>query len=310
MLKLCLSALILRSSKLKNINRKGELHPNNPHKSKYDFEVLTKELPELKKFVRKNPRGEDTIDFSDNEGVILLNKALLKTFYAIDYWNIPKGFLVPPIPGRADYIHYIAELLEKKENIKVLDIGTGANCIYPILGSQSYDWNFVASDIDLKSIENAKDIVEKNEKLKNKIVLKHQKNKDKIFDGIIEEGEKFHLTMCNPPFHSSLEEAIRANERKVKNLEKDNKRIKKGLNFGGQKAELWCQGGEILFLEKMIKESVKFSSNILWFTTLVSNKDNLKPLKKLLKKICVKEIRVLEMSQGQKISRILAWKFV
>ena len=294
---------------MKNINKKGELHPNNPHKGKYDFEVLSKNIPQLKEYIRKNPRGEDTIDFSDNEAVILLNKALLKTFYNIDNWDIPKSFLVPPIPGRADYIHYIAELLEKKDNVKVLDIGTGANCIYPIIGSQSYGWNFVASDIDSKSIENAQKIIDANKNLKDKIILKLQKNRDNIFEGIIDKTDRFDLTMCNPPFHSSLEAAIKANERKVSNLNKGNKEIKKGFNFGGQKAELWCDGGELLFLKKMAKESVKFSSQVNWFTSLVSDKDNIKPLGKLLEKLGAKEVKVLEMSQGQKISRVLAWKF-
>ena len=294
---------------MKNTNKKGELHPNNPHKGKYDFEVLSKNIPQLKEYIRKNPRGEDTIDFSDNEAVILLNKALLKTFYNIDNWDIPKSFLVPPIPGRADYIHYIAELLEKKDNVKVLDIGTGANCIYPIIGSQSYGWNFVASDIDSKSIENAQKIIDANKNLKDKIILKLQKNRDNIFEGIIDKTDRFDLTMCNPPFHSSLEAAIKANERKVSNLNKGNKEIKKGFNFGGQKAELWCNGGELLFLKKMAKESVKFSSQVNWFTSLVSDKDNIKPLGKLLEKLGAKEVKVLEMSQGQKISRVLAWKF-
>ena len=294
---------------MKNTNKKGELHPNNPHKGKYDFEVLSKNIPQLKEYIRKNPRGEDTIDFSDNEAVILLNKALLKTFYNIDNWDIPKSFLVPPIPGRADYIHYIAELLEKKDNVKVLDIGTGANCIYPIIGSQSYGWNFLASDIDSKSIENAQKIIDANKNLKDKIILKLQKNSDNIFEGIIDKTDRFDLTMCNPPFHSSLEAAIKANERKVSNLNKGNKEIKKGFNFGGQKAELWCNGGELLFLKKMAKESVKFSSQVNWFTSLVSDKDNIKPLGKLLEKLGAKEVKVLEMSQGQKISRVLAWKF-
>ena len=294
---------------MKNTNKKGELHPNNPHKGKYDFEVLSKNIPQLKEYIKKNPRGEDTIDFSDNEAVILLNKALLKTFYNIDNWDIPKSFLVPPIPGRADYIHYIAELLEKKDNVKVLDIGTGANCIYPIIGSQSYGWNFLASDIDSKSIENAQKIIDANKNLKDKIILKLQKNRDNIFEGIIDKTDRFDLTMCNPPFHSSLEAAIKANERKVSNLNKGNKEIKKGFNFGGQKAELWCNGGELLFLKKMAKESVKFSSQVNWFTSLVSDKDNIKPLIKLLEKLGTKEVKVLEMSQGQKISRVLAWKF-
>ena len=295
---------------MKNIKKKGKLHPNNPHSGKYDFQLLIQALPELKIYLRKNPRGEDTIDFSENKAVILLNKAILKTYYKIDNWDIPSGFLCPPIPGRADYIHYIADLLKgKKKNIKVLDIGTGANCIYPIIGSQSYNWNFVGSDIDPKSIDNANNIVGKNNVLGDKIVLKLQENKNNIFQGIIEIKDQFDLTMCNPPFHASMEDAIRANKRKVDNLNKGNKNIKKELNFGGQKAELWCKGGERLFLKKMAKESVNFSSQVTWFTSLISNKDNLIPTKKLLNKLGAKEIKILEMKQGQKISRILAWTF-
>ncbi|ADO82957.1 23S rRNA (adenine(1618)-N(6))-methyltransferase RlmF [Ilyobacter polytropus] len=295
---------------MKKIKKKGELHPKNPHKGKYNFKLLVKNLPELKKYLKKNPRGEETIDFSDNKGVILLNKALLKTYYDIDNWDIPKGFLCPPIPGRADYIHYIAGLLKgKRKGVKVLDIGTGANCIYPIIGSQSYNWDFVASEIDPKSIENAKKIVNSNKVLKNKITLKLQKNRENIFEGIIEKNDKFDLTMCNPPFHASLEDALKANKRKVNNLNKENKKVKKGLNFGGQKAELWCPGGERLFLKKMAEESLRFSSQVTWFTSLISNKDNIKPTQKLLYKLGAKDIKILEMSQGQKISRILAWTF-
>ncbi|MGL6113594.1 MAG: 23S rRNA (adenine(1618)-N(6))-methyltransferase RlmF [Cetobacterium sp.] len=293
---------------LKKPVEKGQLHPNNPHKGKYDFKVLTDNLPELKSFVKKNPSGEDTIDFSDNKGVICLNKALIKTYYKVDNWDIPEGFLCPPIPGRADYIHYIGDLITKKKNVRVLDIGTGANCIYPIIGSQTYGWDYTASDIDPKSIENAQKIIDKNENLKNKIKLKLQKDKNHIFVGIIEKGDKFDLTMCNPPFHGSLEEALKANKRKVDNLNKGNKDIKKGLNFGGQKAELWCPGGERLFLKKMAKESALFASQVHYFTSLVSDKDNVKPTIKVLEKLGAK-CQVLEMSQGQKISRVLAWTF-
>lgn len=293
---------------MKKIVKKGELHINNPHKGRYNFNNLINNLPELKTFIIKNPRGEDTIDFSNNLAVKFLNKALIKTFYNVDNWDIPQGFLCPPIPGRADYIHYISDLLEKKDNINVLDIGTGANCIYPIIGSQTYKWNFIASDIDPISIKNAQEIIDSNENLKNKIQLRLQKDKNHIFIGIINKNEQFDLTMCNPPFHSSLEEALSANERKVNNLSKGSKNINKGLNFGGQKAELWCNGGERLFLKKMVKESALFSSQVKWFTSLVSNKDNIKPTTKVLEKLGA-EFKILEMSQGQKISRVLAWSF-
>ncbi|MGL4538237.1 MAG: 23S rRNA (adenine(1618)-N(6))-methyltransferase RlmF [Cetobacterium sp.] len=288
--------------------KKGELHPNNPHKGRYDFKILIEKLPELKSFIIKNPIGEDTIDFSDNQAVICLNKALIKTYYNIENWDIPAGFLCPPIPGRADYIHYIADLLTKKKNINVLDIGTGANCIYPIIGSQTFSWNYTASDIDPKSIENAQKIIDSNENLKNKVKLKLQKDRNHIFVGVIEKNYRFDLTMCNPPFHSSLEDALKANQRKVDNLNKGNKNIQKGLNFGGQKAELWCPGGERLFLKKMAKESAIFASQVYYFTSLISNKENVKPTIKVLEKLGAK-CQVLEMSQGQKISRVLAWTF-
>lgn len=288
--------------------KKGELHPNNPHKGRYDFKILIEKLPELKLFIIKNPIGEDTIDFSDNQAVICLNKALIKTYYNIENWDIPAGFLCPPIPGRADYIHYIADLLTKKKNINVLDIGTGANCIYPIIGSQTFSWNYTASDIDPKSIENAQKIIDSNENLKNKVKLKLQKDRNHIFVGVIEKNDRFDLTMCNPPFHSSLEDALKANQRKVDNLNKGNKNIQKGLNFGGQKAELWCPGGERLFLKKMAKESAIFASQVYYFTSLISNKENVKPTIKVLEKLGAK-CQVLEMSQGQKISRVLAWTF-
>ncbi|MGL5581406.1 MAG: 23S rRNA (adenine(1618)-N(6))-methyltransferase RlmF [Cetobacterium sp.] len=288
--------------------KKGELHPNNPHKGRYDFKILIEKLPELKSFIIKNPIGEDTIDFSDNQAVICLNKALIKTYYNIENWDIPAGFLCPPIPGRADYLHYIADLLTKKKNINVLDIGTGANCIYPIIGSQTFSWNYTASDIDPKSIENAQKIIDSNENLKNKVKLKLQKDRNHIFVGVIEKNYRFDLTMCNPPFHSSLEDALKANQRKVDNLNKGNKNIQKGLNFGGQKAELWCPGGERLFLKKMAKESAIFASQVYYFTSLISNKENVKPTIKVLEKLGAK-CQVLEMSQGQKISRVLAWTF-
>ncbi|RTY85461.1 DUF890 domain-containing protein, partial [Staphylococcus aureus] len=91
--------------------QKSELHVRNLHRSRYDFPQLIKTCPELAPFVRLNPYNDLSIDFSDPQAVKMLNKALLKHFYGIQYWDIPQDFLCPPIPGRADYIHYLADLL-------------------------------------------------------------------------------------------------------------------------------------------------------------------------------------------------------
>ncbi|MCI9845847.1 23S rRNA (adenine(1618)-N(6))-methyltransferase RlmF [Flavobacterium pectinovorum] len=300
-------------------SKKNNLHPRNLHRSRYDFELLVSNCPELKAFVSINKYGIETIDFSNPVAVKTLNKALLQTYYDIQNWNIPKNYLCPPIPGRADYIHYLADLLAETNNGNIpkgssvlgLDIGTGANCIYPILGNAIYDWSFVATDIDKKAIENCAKIIEENPKLIEAISLQQQTESRFIFKNIITPEDRFTFTMCNPPFHASAAEANKSTSRKVSNLNpKEKKNTNPVLNFGGQNAELWCNGGEIGFITQMIYESVKYASQCLWFTTLVSKKENLSSIYKTLKKVNAAEVKTIEMAQGQKNSRIVAWTFL
>lgn len=274
--------------------------------------------PNLEAFLRPNPKGDQTIDFSDDKAVRALNCALLAHYYEVKHWMIPPGYLCPPIPGRADSIHYLADLLAdsnggeipKGKQVKVLDIGTGANCIYPILGSRSYGWQFVGTDVDTAAVKTARLIVESNSCLQGQIKVVQQKDQDSIFRGIIRPGDRFDLTMCNPPFHASLEEAQASNQRKRDNLSKGSQRKEVGkLNFGGQKAELWCRGGELRFVSQMIRESVSFGGQVGWFSSLVSKSENLPALKDELSRAGASRSNVISMSQGQKISRLLVWKF-
>lgn len=305
--------------KAENNSQKDNLHPRNIHRSRYDFELLISNCPELKAFISINKYGIETIDFSNPLAVKTLNKALLQTYYEIQNWDIPKNYLCPPIPGRADYIHYIADLLAETNHGQIpegnsvmgLDIGTGANLIYPILGNSIYNWSFVATDIYKTSIENCSKIIEANPKLIDTISLQQQTESRFIFKNIIIPEDRFTFTMCNPPFHASAEEANKSTSRKVSNLNpKEKKNTNPVLNFGGQNAELWCNGGEIGFVTQMIYESVKYASQVLWFTTLVSKKENLSSIYKTLKKVNAVSVKTIEMSQGQKNSRIVAWSFL
>ncbi|WP_417789999.1 23S rRNA (adenine(1618)-N(6))-methyltransferase RlmF [Terasakiella pusilla] len=295
-----------------SMDRKSKLHPRNRHKDGYDFTKLHASLPALKSFTKKNPSGQSTIDFQDDKAVRTLNQALLKAYYGIEFWNIPQNYLCPPIPGRVDYIHHLADLLADDNNgdipcgrdVHVLDIGTGANLVYPLTGQAEYGWQFSGSDIDVVSLKAAKEICQSN---KLKIALKHQKNKNNIFKGIIGTKDYFHLSMCNPPFHASEAEANKGTQRKWKNLGKGQS---SKLNFGGQKAELWCPGGERRFITRMIEESAGFADQCRWFTTLVSKKENLPHLERQLHKTNVMDYKVIDMAQGQKISRFIAWTFI
>ena len=123
---------------------KLELHPRNTNRERYDFGQLIGTCPELAPFVKPNKFGDESVDFANPDAVKALNKALLIHHYGITVWNIPTGYLCPPVPGRADYIHHIAGFLGKNNfgkipagpKIKCLDIGVGASCIYPIIGNQ------------------------------------------------------------------------------------------------------------------------------------------------------------------------------
>ena len=302
---------------------RNELHKRNRHNGQYDFSRLTEEYPPLKKFIVLNAYGTTSIDFFNPRAVKALNKALLISCYGIRYWDIPKNYLCPPIPGRADYIHYIADLIQpdisdestglktavpNTRQYRCLDIGVGANCIYPIIGQTEYGWTFVGSDIDPVSIDNARKIVTCNPALAHKIELRLQRDSRKIFEGIIAPNEYFDVTLCNPPFHSSKEEAEDGTLRKLSSL-KGKKATKVRLNFGGNANELWCEGGELRFLQTMIEESRNYRKNCGWFTSLVSKEKNLGKLTAKLKSTDIAEHRIIEMHQGTKTSRILAWRF-
>ena len=202
---------------------KSNLHPRNKHRNGYDFEFLVNHVPELEGHLFVNEYDTITLDFSVSSSVRALNGALLKAHYGIDTWDIPNGYLCPPIPGRADHLHYIADLLgyAEGENSKkrILDIGTGANIVYPLLGNKIYGWDFLASEVDPKAYKAAKQIVDSNG-LKKRIQVVFQKDQHKIFFGVVRREETFDACICNPPFHGSQEEAESGSKRKWRNLGK------------------------------------------------------------------------------------------
>jgi 23S rRNA (adenine1618-N6)-methyltransferase len=296
---------------------KLSLHLSNKHRERYNFKELIGSYPELAPFVRLNDYNDESIDFSNAEAVLSLNKALLKHYYGINYWSIPSGYLCPPIPGRADYMHHIAELLGScnkgivpiGNQVKCLDVGVGASCIYPIIGNKEYGWSFVGSDIEPAALKSASVIIEQNESLKGIVELRLQPDLNDLFCGIIQKDEHFDLTICNPPFHASWEEARAGTLRKLSNL--NQKRITKPiLNFGGKSNELWYEGGEEKFVQKMITQSKQFASSCFWFSTLISKSSHLEHVYKILQLAEVFEVKTIPMAQGNKTSRIVAWTFL
>jgi len=295
---------------------KPGLHPRNRHRERYDFEGLVASCPELAVHLARNPYGDVSVDFADPAAVRTLNRALLAHHYGVVHWEIPTDYLCPPIPGRADCVHHLADLLAASNGgtiprgpgVRVLDIGTGASCIYALLGHREYGWRFLASDIDAGALAAARRNLEANG-LEGAIELRRQAVPERIFPGILGPGEVIDATVCNPPFHASLREAREGTERKWRNLG----RATGGAplrNFGGQGAELWCPGGEAAFVARMVQESAALPRQCLWFTTLLSKAAHLPAVRAALRQAGARDVRILDMAQGQKKSRLVAWTFL
>ena len=296
---------------------KPTLHQRNKNRERYDLKAMTVATPELIPYIQPNKFGTNSINFSDPAAVKMLNRAILNYYYGIEYWDFPRENLCPPIPGRADYIHYVADLLGEYnngeiptgKNVTCLDIGTGASCIYPIIGVTEYGWKFIGSDIDSKSIQAAQHIVDSNPSLKGKVSCRLQHDSKSIFRGIIQPEEKIDITICNPPFHPSIEAASKGTRRKVKNLTGQKKHTPK-LNFSGNKNELVYEGGELQFIHNMILDSKAFAKNCFWFSSLVSKESNLKKVYKILNNNKSTETKTINMATGNKTSRIVAWTYL
>ena len=294
---------------------KPGLHPRNRHRLGYEFAALARRSPALAPFVRPNPFGDTSIDFADPVAVQELNRALLRD-YGVTYWEIPDGYLCPPVPGRADYVHHVAALLAataggeipRGPEVAALDIGVGANCIYPIIGRSDYGWRWVGADVDEVALRQAEQIVARNAVLRGFVTLRRQSSREHIFRGIIAAGEQFHVTLCNPPFHASLAEAAAGTRRKLRNLGRP-AGGRPVLNFGGQPGELCYPGGEPAFLQRLIRESALYGRNCRWFTSLVSRSEHLPAVQQALRQVQAREVRIIPMAQGQKKSRVVAWTF-
>jgi len=296
--------------------RKSGLHPRNRHAAGYDFTALVESWPPLARFVRPSPAGTATVDFADPAAVLALNQALLRRDYGVEHWELPPGYLCPPIPGRADYVHHLADLLAQGNGgvpprgagTVVLDIGVGANGVYPIVGGREYGWRFVGTEIDSAASAWVRQLIASNPTLAGRVEIRKQRAKTQIFAGVVAPGERFAASMCNPPFHRSAAEAAAGTQRKRRNLG-GGARTPLVRNFGGRSHELWCPGGESAFVARMIAESARQPELCGWFTTLVSSRESLPTIERALQSVRPAQVRIIAMAQGQKKSRIVAWTF-
>lgn len=157
--------------------------------------------------------------------------------FNLDRFELPMGYLIPPVPGRLEYLLHKREFLTNQFNcdqntkLRGLDIGSGANGIYCILGAQYFNWNMVGSECDENAVKIAKANISLTKSLKNKIEIRHQENKSFLFKNVIQTGDQFDFTVCNSPFHTSKEDALKDSQKKLNNLGRKFNKHQLTLNF-------------------------------------------------------------------------------
>ena len=96
------------------------------------------------------------MNFKSWEASKALNCALLRDAYGLVTWDLPRNQLCPPVSNRSNYIHWVEDLLELSRpdgvdkigvSVRGLDVGVGANCVFPLLGALINGWSFVGIDI-------------------------------------------------------------------------------------------------------------------------------------------------------------------
>lgn len=248
--------------------------------------------------------GKVFIDFKDPEAIRILTKCLLMKDFGLNV-TMPSTNLVPALPLRLNYIHWLSDIFEhfKFENIVGIDIGCGATCIYPLLAYKLKSWKMFALDTNEDSIKTAIENVKQNQ-LEPFITIIKQ-NSDEIFSNqIFKDIDSIDFCMCNPPFFDS---------------QMDFKYEPKKNRTGGRKSpnsfrtgcstELEVEGGEEYFIKQIIEKSCLLKNSIKIYTTMVGHQRNVGPIINFLVSKGISNFIETEFCQGQTTRWGVAWTF-
>ncbi|TDH73359.1 hypothetical protein CCR75_007113 [Bremia lactucae] len=280
-------------------------HDRNRYKDKPpDFYALGQIYPEFKQYLRNidDDMCRASLAWNDPFAVRELTKTLLLHDFGLQ-WNIPINRLCPPLPNRLNYIHWIEDLLREQQKpdqkscatvISGIDVGTGASCVYALLGATLNKWRFIATEINFESYECAKENVAKNH-LEPLISIKRTHTNRLLLEPLQEEPihRQFHFVMCNPPFFDHMDEAD----------------TNPDSSCMGSANEMVFPGGEIAFIENIIIDSEVLRNRVIWYTSMVGKKSSLRKLLSLLRGKNVKSTSTTEFFQGRTKRWGIAWSF-
>ncbi|XP_052612026.1 LOW QUALITY PROTEIN: RNA N6-adenosine-methyltransferase METTL16 [Peromyscus californicus insignis] len=283
------------------------MHARNRYKDKPpDFAYLASKYPDFKQHIQINLNGRVSLNFKDPEAVRALTCTLLREDFGLSI-DIPLERLIPTVPLRLNYIHWVEDLIGHQDSDKStlrrgIDIGTGASCIYPLLGATLNGWYFLATEVDDMCFNYAKKNVEQNN-LSDLIKVVKVPQKTLLMDALKEESEIIYdFCMCNPPFFANQLEAQGVNSRNSRRPPPSS------VNTGGI-TEIMAEGGELEFVKRIIHDSLQLKKRLRWYSCMLGKKCSLAPLKEELRIQGVPKVTFTEFCQGRTMRWALAWSF-
>uniref|UniRef100_A0A1A7W9G8 U6 small nuclear RNA (adenine-(43)-N(6))-methyltransferase n=2 Tax=Iconisemion striatum TaxID=60296 RepID=A0A1A7W9G8_9TELE len=279
------------------------MHHRNRYKDKPpDFAYLASKYPEFQQYVHTSLAGRPVVNFKEPEAVRALTCTLLKEDFGLTI-EIPLERLIPTVPLRLNYIHWVEDLIDGQKQLRRgIDIGTGASCIYPLLGATMNGWYFLATEVDDICFDYAKKNVDQNN-MSDLIKVVKVPQKTLLMDALKEETEiVYDFCMCNPPFFANQLEAKGVNSRNSWRPPPSS------VNTGGV-TEIMAEGGELEFVKRIIHDSLQLKKRLRWYSCMLGKKCSLAPLKEELRKQRVPKVTHTEFCQGRTMRWALAWSF-
>nr|XP_019539786.2 U6 small nuclear RNA (adenine-(43)-N(6))-methyltransferase-like [Aedes albopictus] len=283
------------------------MHPRNIYRQRPDFRALVKQYPELTAVTTVDLNGKLKLDYKDRKALQLLTSCLLKRDYGLQV-DLPPDKLVPTLPLRLNYILWLEDLEEalgwkNRAEVRGLDIGCGASCIYPLLGvvHSKRRWRMVGLELLEDSVLVARANVERNG-LQACIEVVQQKSEDgSVLKQFMEGRENFDFCMCNPPFFDD-DEGTTHKDRTDQRKEPPNA-------VTGSDKELRIDGGELRFLERIIDESLELKERITVYTSMIGHKKNFEEILRIMKRRSISNVTTTRFCQGNTTRWGVAWSF-
>ncbi|EYC21716.1 hypothetical protein Y032_0018g3496 [Ancylostoma ceylanicum] len=299
------------------------MHPRNPYKDKPpDFNDLATRFADFRAHCTLGNNGKVFVNFQEDGAVRSLAKALLKKDFDLEV-ELPHGCLVPRVPQRLNYILFVEDLLrlnQIKKDIVGIDIGTGASCVYALLGARWAGWRFVATEADEAAAQAANNNVVRNGLSQLVRVVHVSEHSPSLIKDMARQFPElqFSFCMCNPPFFESCETDKRFSIDKssgalLNECAMDSEEAERAPPRSAtlaRRGELEVEGGEVAFIGRLIDDSVLLQTQVSIYTTMLGKKSSIPSLSRRLSRIDGVRFTVSTLSQGRTQRWVLAWTFL